>query len=180
MRCAKAGYVWVCCATAVTASFGQTSHAPLSLSISAPASTVKAGSDVRVDITATNISDHDLDFGTEVGKAQAEKDFDIDVRDSAGKEPTETEYGLLLHGKSKGPFGRGGSFKTMRLKPGQNYQDYSILNRVYDLTPGTYTIQASRRDSENKAGVKSNTPHRNDHRRDRGTHGFCPYNQPSP
>jgi hypothetical protein len=142
---------------AAGASFAQDTKPRFSITIGTPNSAVEAGSDVRLDITLTNLLERDILVGKVPRQGQAEITFAIDVRDSEGKEPVETEYGSKVHGKSKGPFGLDVTVWTTRLKPGEKLQDYSILSHVYDLSvPGTYTISAHRIDVESKTVVKSN------------------------
>jgi hypothetical protein len=139
------------------ASLAQDKKPEFSVTISTPNSTVESGSDIRLDITLTNVLERDILVGKVPRRGQAEITFVIDVRDSEGKEPVETEYGIKVHGKSKGPFGLNARVWSIRLKPGGTLKDYSLLNHIYDLSqPGTYTVKAHRIDAESNTVVESN------------------------
>jgi hypothetical protein len=67
---------------------------PFTLTLEAEENPIKAGSDVKVDITLRNSSNHAID----VGLGLAEMDYALGVRDSQNRIPPETEFAR----KSKG------------------------------------------------------------------------------
>jgi hypothetical protein len=120
--------------------FGQNSNASFSITISAPQS-VKTGSAAKVDITVKNISKQPIVFGIFNDAARAELNFGLDVLGPDGKRPSETPYmkNKTIHG----------SFGVIHLKPGETLQVSEDFSKLFDLTPGTYTIRLSRGENDN-------------------------------
>jgi hypothetical protein len=134
--------------------FAQDVGAPLSINISTPTNIVKAGSEIRLDIVLKNTSRHDVRVVR--SKGDAELDYEIDIRDQKGKPTMETPYGRKIHGKDSDATAKTGSWISGTLKPDQEFEQCIVLNKVYDLSPGTYVIQLQRRDLASKGVVKSN------------------------
>ena len=92
--------------------------------------------------------------------SRGEFDFTIDVRDSAGHVPPDTEYYRAVTGKqdSSRPMlviTRNGGPRLV--KPHGALADSIQLDKLYDLSkPDKYTIQLERIDDATKAIVKSN------------------------
>jgi hypothetical protein len=164
---------------AVSLSFAQDQKPSFSLIISTPKSTVPVGSEVRLDITVTNISDHDVAL---TWSSPSELIYGFDIRDSKGRSPAETERLRWVRGKvaktasgktveldssgkpkERGEIGEplfgvpGAAIQGSVYKPGHGHSESIVLNRMYDLSqPGDYTIQLSKKDSATKTVVKSN------------------------
>jgi hypothetical protein len=164
---------------AVCLSVAQDQTPSFSLTIGTPKSALPVGSEVRLDVTVTNISDHDVAL---TWSSPPELIYAFDIRDSKGRSPAETERLRWVRGK----VAKTASGKTVELdssgkasgrdkvgepvfgvpgvaiqgsvyKPGQGHSESIILNRTYDLSqPGNYTIQLSKKDSATKTVVKSN------------------------
>ncbi len=123
---------------------------PFSIVISTPRDTVKAGSNVDVEVTVTNTSDHDIKY-----RRLNWPHVKQDVRDSKGRPAPETPYGRELHAGHVGP-----TRNPLRgaLEPGKTNRVRYPLTMIYDLSqPGTYTVQEEQEDPETKTFVKSNT-----------------------
>lgn len=117
---------------------------PLSLSISAAESVVKAGSDVRVDIAITNVSQHEITFLRTPGVGRGELDAELEVTDEHGNATQMTKYWESL--KKYGIERVEGSRISIVLKPGESFKTSVALNKLYDLNrAGNYTIYAKKR-----------------------------------
>jgi hypothetical protein len=130
----------------VCMSIAQDDKPEFSIAISAPPS-VKTGSFVAVNITLTNISDHDIKLDDD---AHGERNFDLDVRDSQGTPPPETLYLKASRGESQGA-GPSALVLTQKyiirdLKPGKTTKEEAWLSQVFDLKPGMYTVTFRRAD----------------------------------
>src|SRR5882762_2333216 len=103
----------VCCRVVMLAVFAIVMHASLNIfeqSANAPQNAkpsfalrvapltpaVKAGSNVFVNVTMENISDHD--FSTVIVLGRTGIDYPTDVWDEKGAMATETRYGLMRNG----------------------------------------------------------------------------------
>jgi hypothetical protein len=158
--------IWVAIIVMVVISGGlwagraQNTGAQFSITINTPQAKLKAGSEVRISVVVTNLTDQYITFGHAKGGA-GEFDFDIDMRNSAGLVPDESEYyrAVLSKQDPNRP-------TTMVVLP--NYLLHGIeprgtltepieLDKLYDLSkPDKYTIQVERIDDATKAIVKSN------------------------
>lgn len=123
-----------------------------SLSISASKRTFNHDEDVNVTVTVTNVSDHNILVGSDLGGVIAP--FSLDVRDSTGKPVPRIQ---LKPGSTYG-----GSFVSIPLKPGQSTRREENLKKEFTISkPGSYTVQASREDykpsgHQVRSHVKSN------------------------
>lgn len=154
-----------------------------SLRISAAQNVIKAGSELRLTIVATNISDHDISLLRGKGEAEGEFNYMIDARNDKGSAPSRTKYGNQLQGKDVSepkdsaqaknaetqPAGNDAGPQTFQetvivssdvlltIQPGETLTDVIIVNKLFDLSqPGKYSIQAQRADPDSKMVVKSN------------------------
>lgn len=123
-------------------SVGPMSHGPsappISLSIRATQETTKRGSDVTINVTLTNLTNHAVVF-TDRNSAC---DYAVDVRDSAGLPAPQTEYKRTLKCGTKLADGRN---IIVTLKPGESRQEQLIITRACDLErPGIYSVRALR------------------------------------
>jgi hypothetical protein len=105
-----------------------------SITISAPES-VKVGSTVELDIVVKNIADHPIVFGS-YGLTHNETNFTYDVRGSAGNVPSDTPY-------MNGPGPQFGKDTYSNLKPEETLKLSIDLCKMFELTPGKYTVQLS-------------------------------------
>lgn len=106
-----------------------------SIVVSAPTTTVKAGEDLKVEVTITNTSDHDIFYG-----AQNEIPFGLEVRDSGGGEVSKTPDALrAFNGLTDG------SSFALSIHPGESLDRERLLNKDFELRkPGAYTVWATR------------------------------------
>lgn len=120
-------------------------NAPVTLSISAPSTVLKVGEQVRLEVIAKNSSGQMVKIYTASGKpngGEAEDYNGIDVRDAQGKmlpridgRPITRRDGTIM--RTHGLF----SLRPVALAPGEQFRDFTVLNRLFDLTkPGTYTV----------------------------------------
>jgi hypothetical protein len=137
------------------ASVSQTSRRALSLSISLPQQVLKSGLSVEVDITRKNLSKHPVGVAQVVGTV--ERDYEVIVRNSDGRQVPETEFWRKIHGPDKDR-DRFESVVLGTLKPGQELHQQLYANAIYDLrSPGTYSIQVAQIDSASNLVIRSNT-----------------------
>jgi len=130
------------------------------ITITAPQASIKAGSEVNLDIMTKNVSDRTL----YIVYSTAGRNMKLDVRDSESNPVSETPFGLKVHGTDpkRTPFA-GTVFSTrVALKSGEVSQERLTLDKEYNLTkPGKYSIRVQRSDilSDTNAliFVKSNT-----------------------
>jgi hypothetical protein len=114
-----------------------------SVTISTPNASVRAGSDVKLNIVLANTTGKDLHSGYG-GPGRDGPVFDIDIRDSRNVAVPETPFGLTLHGKNPHPFA--GSVFSAPSHPGEPIKEELILSKEYDLSkPGKYTVQVRER-----------------------------------
>lgn len=117
----------------------------LSISISAPQSTIKISGDIIVEVTITNTS----------AQALFAPDLAFDLRDPSGKPVPRTQR------KSRVP--PGGSFVSIPLKPGQSVVSKINLKKQFVIAmPGQYTLQAWREEyvrgtNKVRGRIRSNT-----------------------
>ena len=124
--------------------------ADFTITLSAPDNEVQAGSDARVVITLTNVSDHQILFGHRPGTNNPEFSYRIEVRNAAGHAVEATEYGSEAQQRLQME-----SRTVDYVQPGGTAVQTAHIAKLVSLTrPGRYTVQVSR-----KAGgamVKSN------------------------
>lgn len=112
---------------------------------SAADSVVKSGTDVKLDIAIKNVSDRTIYLVS----TTAGRNMKIDVRDSEGKQVSETPYGLKVHGTDPKRVPFVGSVFSAKL-PIESYSETLVLSKEYDLNkPDTYRVQVSRSDVMN-------------------------------
>jgi hypothetical protein len=142
----------------LTALPGQVSQPCFSINLSTPESVVKSGYEVRAKVTLRII--RTCSFAE--GKRTAELDYTVDVRDSNGNPPPESNYSKVIKGTYTGrprevSVSTGDPLAFM-VEPGQTFTEDLDLDNLYDLSQlGSYTVQLSRFDDESKTWVKSNT-----------------------
>jgi hypothetical protein len=130
----------------------------ISVGIRSASDTVKVGSDLRIKITITNISNSEIQVGTAIGKAQGEFLNLVDVRDDQGDAAAKTKYYREIRGEDPVIGGIRVSASSSRLKPNESVEEEVLVNKLYNLEkPGNYSIQIQRDDPVSKKLVKSNT-----------------------
>jgi hypothetical protein len=120
---------------------------------------------VMLDVTTKNISNHFTNQRTARDKRDSQRFYRVDVQDSQGSTPPETDFGRSVGNRGDVPpqhLGenalpgredvRGGSYL-----PGDQRTETIKVDDLYDMSkPGQYTIQVRRWDDETKTWVKSN------------------------
>jgi hypothetical protein len=125
----------------LTYGFAQVIAAPFSIAISAPEAAVKRGSQVKVGIKLTNISNREIEFFD----TNRYCDYAVEVRDPTGSLAPEGEYkrSLLC------PNGTGrvmGWRKLVRLKPKEFREDEIFVSSLYNMSqPGKYSVEVMRK-----------------------------------
>lgn len=111
----------------------------LSLTITAPARPVKAGTELRMSVTVRNISHQTIKL---VSLADSSYEYEIKVRDANGH---LAPAAARLRNRDKRLPRYSGSTFARDLQPGASYVDHITVTELYDLTrPGKYTISVAR------------------------------------
>jgi dipeptidyl aminopeptidase/acylaminoacyl peptidase len=128
------------------------SHGPFLISISAPNDEVQVGTDVRIVISLTNTSDHQILFSHRPGINNPEFSYKIEVRNAAGRAVQETAYGREAQ-ERRDTEGRTVDY----VQPGMSVAQVAHLAKLVNLDkPGKYTVQVLRTDPTTHKVVKSN------------------------
>ena len=128
------------------------SHASFSIAVSAPNDEVQVGSDARINITLTNLVEHQILFAHRPGTNNPEFSYLIHVRTAAGHVVEETAYGREARANPQME-GRTVDY----VQPGESVTQTAHLTRLVNLSrPGVYKVSVSRRDPESQAVVGSN------------------------
>ena len=123
----------------------QSAGAPFSIAVIAPQGEVRAGQEVRVTIVLKNLSGRQMLFAHKPGRENGEFSFDVQVKDAAGRALAETAYGQ----EARESASRREATRTVDfVQPGGTAVQVVRLEKVVNVSrPGTYTVQASRKDS---------------------------------
>jgi hypothetical protein len=136
--------------------------ASFSLTITALQNPVKAGSEVRIEIVVTNISNREITVSRSNGEGQAElSGYTAEIRDRKGNLISETKYGRELKaegGTPEAPTVTVTNDILFPLQPGKKLKDMLIVSKLRDTSqPGIYSVQVQRTDPDTGILVKSNT-----------------------
>ena len=137
----------------LAAGLAQPSSAPFSIMIAAAHTEMKSGSEVRVNVTVTNISNRDI--GIEMTSPFC--DYVVEVRDSAGRLAPDTEQKRVQYCGADRTTGR---HFVAQLKPNESVRDSIPVSALSDMSqPGEYSVQVMRKTPKDMGGVvvKSNT-----------------------
>ncbi|HEY8186313.1 MAG TPA: hypothetical protein VIF64_09605 [Pyrinomonadaceae bacterium] len=136
----------------VSLAFGQQpSQAPFKIAIAAENRTIVAGAEVSINVSLTNTSNQDINEGVMYKDATGlDSTFRFEVRDEHGKMVPKRTY--------PHPELATGSVKFRTISAGQTLTQSQPVSALYDMRkPGKYTIQVSRRVSDNpRDDIKSN------------------------
>jgi hypothetical protein len=141
-------------AVAQSAKSGEAAPPSVSIEISAPEATVKAGAEMELKVNLKNISHHEISGSEILGGADI--NYDIQVRNVHGDLAPYTAVGRKIYGKDPSYGGLHGSVTMYILAPGVTHKSNTFLNKIYVLTPGNYSVQATGRDPDTQVLVKSN------------------------
>ena len=129
--------------------------------------TVSTGDKVTLEVVTKNISNHYSNQRTTRDTRDLARFYRVDVQDSQGGVPPETELGQASGNRGDvPPPGRGPNLPPpgredvlgKTYAPGEERTQIIVVNDLYDLSqPGHYTIQVRRWDDDTKTWVKSNT-----------------------
>jgi uncharacterized protein (DUF58 family) len=112
----------------------------IELSLRAKQATVRAGSEVRVEATLRNISNHEIG----VLRSSPNSDYFIDVQDAHGRSVALTELGRKL--RAPDAVRVTPSNVLYPVAPRATLVDEIIISQLFDLShPGGYTIEAKRK-----------------------------------
>jgi hypothetical protein len=126
---------------------------PFRLSIRPLQASVRAGSEVRIEVTLRNVSGRQI----AMPKSDEGGDYLVEVRDGKGRMARDTELGRKL--KDPGTV-RVSSAPLYPLKPQESLKDEIAVGKLYEVSnPGEYTISVARPIPEELGTgvVKSNT-----------------------
>lgn len=114
-----------------------------SVTLRGPQKPIRAGAELRLQVTITNISDHNVLFARTPGITPDETlSYQVEIQDSQGRAPKETPY---LRNLNENPSSFFGSFITITLGPGKSFDDVVVVTRLYAIaTPGKYRIRVAR------------------------------------
>lgn len=147
--------LWAFLVLSPTAQVTWSGQVPISVTINAPSSEAKAGSELKLGIALTNTSDKQVDLTT------WPEDSKVDVIDSQGRIVGKIQGHKESMASPKVPSAlraiQGhGSSQGLRLAPQDVIRLQEDLSKDFDLSkPGKYTVQAAR--MYGKTAVKSNT-----------------------
>lgn len=117
----------------------------LSIVISVPQASARLGEDMKVEVSLTNISDHDILYDAN----GHELPFGLEVRDGMDRTVSRTPQGLRALAFE-------GRVFAVPLHPGESIHRERLLNKDIKLDKaGTYKVQAIRMTNKTSA-VKSN------------------------
>jgi hypothetical protein len=103
---------------------------PISLKIALVGESPKVGSEIRLRVTLTNVTQHQIT----VAAGWTEQLYKVDLRDNSGKPVPKKEYYEF------------GSFSNVDVAPSGTREDDLELSHMYQLTrPGTYVVQVTRK-----------------------------------
>ena len=137
--------------------------ASISLSLLSTKNVFKSSSLIRVTVTMTNISNHEIFYWRENADDPSGFEYKIDILKGPSPKSTDTKFGRYFKGREDPaqltpdtPLNGSGGWRT--LKAGDKIIDTVNISKMYDLSQaGSYEIQLRRFDEESKAFVKSNT-----------------------
>ena len=130
----------------------QNENPPISLVIAARASSQKKGSNIWVEASLKNTSDHILWIYKSISEDMDQGGwvYQVDVHEEHGSIPPKTKYALNIGAG-------GGSGGYVPLRPGETLTQKVNVSKLYDLSqPGRYTIQFRRLDEGTKTYIVSN------------------------
>ena len=130
---------------------GQNAKLPYSISIGTAQNVFKAGSEIRLRIAETNISGSRI-----LWWGGGAVDYKIYVFDHKGALAPQTDWGAYLLTGKQPPgeiFRPGGSRHPADWNAGESKKSDALINDLYNLSPGKYTVRVERLGS----GLKSNT-----------------------
>lgn len=132
------------------------SPSAISVSISAPNTTVHIGQPIPIRVETKNTSNNEVRIVKVVGQGQAELNYQVVVLDAAGRPVPQTTYGKAVTNREILVTSR----VVLSLPPTKTSAQTTDLAKMFEITsPGTYTVRVGRTWPETKAGkmVWSNT-----------------------
>jgi hypothetical protein len=150
----------------------QESTPRFTITIGTKQSTAQSGSEIRVNVSLRNISDHPIWIYRDTGLSAEMEGYSVEVRDVEGRLQRTSRYywsiGRFSGGKVPpgseqdysdnqydGPGFRSGG--RVNPDPAETRESWFDVNKLYiPLLPGKYTVQVQRIDDETKTVVKSN------------------------
>ena len=159
MRILSRSLLVVAVAGTLAATMALSGQSDFSITVSTAANTVKAGSDLKIDMIETNLMDHPIQVGL-IAKAN------IAVLDSNGNPVRDVPPVLIKHPAENGKpewmetyLPQVGT-RLIDLGPGKTIKDQFVVTKLFDLSnPGKYTIQVrsldekTARDGDTRDGV---------------------------
>ena len=131
-----------------------------SILVTAPATPIKFAGPVKVTITVTNDTNHDIPWSSDRGKETQYTAFHYDLEQD-GHEVETTFFHRKISGRERPgdpiqPYNE--SDILLLHPPGKMFEMTIDLKRLYQITePGKYSFHVSRYDETTKTTVRSNT-----------------------
>jgi len=116
----------------------QSSKPTFSISLTAEKDVNRVGSEVRVKAIVTNISTAKILLDRSLSD-RGEFEFDINIHNDRGDIPPLTEYGRAVIKHEIPVIVPDGGHSN--LQPGETFKSEVIVTKLYDLSPGKYTVQ---------------------------------------
>jgi hypothetical protein len=136
---------------------GANADQPFTITISTSNPTVKTNQAVEIKIRLTNTSNHPIDISeVRTHGCSVNQGYRYDIRDATGR---VAEILPEIQARTESGGRVVATVQIHTLNPGEALEETTDLSRCYDMTtPGEYTIQLSRENSEDlkQAPVKSN------------------------
>jgi hypothetical protein len=151
----------ICVTLLASTSCALAANAPFAVDISSKHAW-QIGDNIEINVQLTNLTDHELRMSTILGRDQAEFDNQVSVVDDSGSSPPKTRFYKLLTQDTddlqplpNGAVSPGPSYEetVLTLSAKQSNSDKFVLNKLYELRPGNYTIWIVRKD--NVSGKKA-------------------------
>ncbi len=135
---------WLSAFTIPISAQGQ-SESPVQFTIRTEGSNFKKGAEIKLSITLTNVSDRPIDIYTASGANGGEAEYDVAIylREASGNLLPRIDGRTVVRSDGKTIKMRAAppSRRGVNLGPGGQFQDFTFLNRLFDLSaPGTYTV----------------------------------------
>lgn len=153
--CGKCAFLPLLLSGLCAVCFAQNATTPktsFTLTICTAKSTFIIGSEIDLNVTQTNVSNHGIYFVVSMTAGESVSHIPIrtTVFNDKGNHVAETPFGRKVHGEEPHKNFFGGSVASSRtlIPPGKSFHYVIPLSREYDLSrPGTYTVQAKERDA---------------------------------
>jgi hypothetical protein len=143
MKCTASKIAFVL-AIIFSAAISTSADTPLfSVTLDTPRAPLKSGAKLVLRVTVKNTSDHNIPFKrTNNPQSNEEFRYEIDVRDGSGHRAPPSAQVRALQGQIS--MVEDINNHAYWVKPGESYSDDLEITKLFDLTPGEYTVWVSK------------------------------------